>query len=361
MDDRFKLLAKQLIRGVKVVEGSKVSIFMTDFSAMEAVEAFVSECYQVGAIPQVLATDEKFDRLAVAYASDEVLTQAPPLEINAMQWADVHVSFRAMVPPDPDFLDERRIAIQKKGKGEVSTSRWKETRWCLVRLPSQEWADLIGVSYDGLLGEFFAGCIADWESIEMQQLQLCSVLDGAKKIRIVSKDTDLVLGVGGRKWMSFAGEANLPDGEVATAPIDDDVNGHITFPGRFWFSGVPVTDLRLDFKNGRVVSHTASQGQEFVTNILATDAGSTALGELGIGTNGKVQTFTGDLLIDEKILGTVHVALGRAYPECLGVNESAVHWDIVKDLREPGGYLYVDDWALISDGQLSEMLSIFSQ
>lgn len=357
MDNRWELLAQQLIRGVKVGKDSKVSIFITDYSAMEAVEAFVAQCYLVGAIPQVLATDEKFDRLAIAHASEAVLAQAAPLEILAMQWSDVHVSFRGMVPPDPKFLDERRIAIQKKGKGVVSTSRWQETRWCLVRVPSKEWADLIELSYEVLLDEFFASCIADWDAIEKSQLRLCESLDSASQIRIVSKDTDLRLGVMGRKWVSFAGEANLPDGEIATAPLDQDVNGHITFPGRFWFAGVPISDLRLDFKDGRVVSHSAIEGQEFVTNILATDPGAMSLGELGIGTNSKVQTYTGDLLIDEKILGTVHIALGRAYPECLGVNESAVHWDIVKDLRQPGAFLYADDLMLIADGKLAAPLS----
>jgi aminopeptidase len=356
MDNRWEQLAHQLIQGVKVEKGSRVSIFMTDYSAIEAVEAFVAQCYQVGAIPQVLATDEKFDRLAVAHASDEALAQPAPLELLAMQWSDVHVSFRGMVPPDPKFLDEKRIAIQKKGKGVVSTSRWQETRWCLVRVPSKEWADLIDVPYEALLNEFFAGCIADWNSIEKAQLRLCESLDTVRQIRIISRDTDLRLGVTGRKWVSFAGEANLPDGEIATAPLDQDVNGHITFPCRFWFAGVPISNLRLDFKDGRVVSHFATEGQEFVTNILATDVGSRTLGELGIGTNSKVQTYTGDLLMDEKILGTVHIALGRAYPECLGINESAVHWDIVKDLREPGAFLYADDLILIGEGELAPPL-----
>jgi aminopeptidase len=191
------------------------------------------------------------------------------------------------------------------------------------------------------------------------QLAFCEQLNHAKKIHIVSNDTDLVMGINGRKWLSFSGEANLPDGEVASAPEETEVNGHIKFSEDFWFSGIRIRDLILWFKDGQVVDFSASEGAEFVAEVLGTDLGSRTLGEIGIGTNPNMKTFTGDLLLDEKILGTVHIALGRAYPDSLGINESALHWDIVKDLREKGGFLYVDDVAIISDGQLSGPLAKF--
>lgn len=359
MDDRWNLLAKQLVHGVGVEKGSKVSIFMTDSSAMDAVSTFVAECHRIGAVPQVLAVDEKFDRAAVAFANEETLASAPPLEMLAMEWSDVHVSFRAMVTPSVDPLEERRIAIQKKGKGEVAAARWAKTRWCLVRIPSEEWAELIGVSHGLLLDEFFAGCIADWSEVERKQERLCRLLSTADSFRIVTPDTDLHLGVAGRKWISFAGEANLPDGEIAIAPVDNDVNGHIGFEKEFWFSGVRISGLRLEFLNGEVVAHSAREGEKFVSSILGTDVGARFVGELGIGLNSYVQTVTGDLLIDEKILGTVHIALGRAYPECLGVNESSIHWDIIKDLRVRDAFLYADQKAIISDGELSTELQVF--
>jgi aminopeptidase len=350
-DDRWARLATQLVRGTQVTAGSTVGIFVTDVVAMPAVEAFVAECYRVGAAPQVLATDERFDRLAVQFASDDILREPPALELESMRWADVHVSFRAMIAPGDAAVDAARLALQRKAKGAVSAARWHNTRWALVRVPTLEWADLIQKPFATLLDEFFAGCLADWSSLRARWDALCRELDAVDSVRIVSDDTDLTLRTTGRRWVSFAGEANLPDGEIATAPIDDDVNGFITFPGTQWFAGVTVSDLRLEFTAGRVTRSSATEGQGFVEHLLETDAGARTVGEVGIGTNALVQTTTGDLLIDEKILGTVHIALGRAYPQCGGINESALHWDIVKDLRAPSGYLYAGDRQLIAAGR----------
>ena len=349
VDARWGDLARQLVAGTSVVEGSTVAIFMTDVSVMPAVEAFVAECYRIGAMPQVLAADERFDRLAVEFASEEVLSTGAPLELASMEWADVHVSFRGMVPSLAG-LDESRVALQRAGKGAVSTARWQHTRWCLVRVPTPGWADLAGVDYEALLDEFFGGCLADWRSLKSRWDELCASLSNASTVRITSPDTDISFGVAGRSWISFSGEANLPDGEIATAPLDDHVDGHITFPGTFWFAGVAVTDLRLEFTAGVVTGSHATAGADFVERLLETDAGARRVGELGIGTNALMHTLTGDLLIDEKILGTAHLALGRAYPDCGGVNESSLHWDIVKDLRAPGSFLTADDVALIADG-----------
>lgn len=359
MDNRWSLLANQLIRGLDITSNTKVSMFMNDFRCMEAVSAFVAECYKVGALPQVLATDERFDRFAQEFASDETLKSPAGLEVIAMEWADVHVSFRGMVAPDFD-VDQRKVALQRKGKGIVSTKRWQQTRWCIVRIPAIEWSKMINVDHEELLHEFFDSSIADWEKIGDLQSSLCDRLAEASQIRILSSDSDLVLGVAGRRWLSFAGEMNLPDGEVATAPIETSVNGHIKFPGVFWFSGIAIRDLILHFEGGKVVFFSATEGADLVAAVLETDDGSRHLGEIGIGTNPNMKTLTGDLLLDEKILGTVHIALGRAYPDSLGINESALHWDIVKDLREQGCFLYADDLELISNGKLRVPLANFS-
>lgn len=356
-DHRWALLAAQIAGGTRVRHGSKVSVFMTDRSAMAAVEAFVAECYRLGACPQVLAADERFDRSAVAYAPLDILAEPAPLELASMHWADIHVSFRGMVAPADDDVDEVRLAAQRRGKGIVSTARWEETTWSLVRVPTPEWAEMIGADHDVLLDEFFAGCLAPWAGLRARWDTLCAVLGQEETVRVVCSDTDITFRTGGRTWISFAGEANLPDGEIATAPLDDGVDGHIRFPGTFWFAGTAIGDLELRFDGGSVSRATATRGEGFVRELLNTDSGSRRVGELGIGTNAGVTTATGDLLIDEKILGTMHLALGRAYPACGGVNQSSLHWDIVKDLRTPGSYLYAGDHALISDGSIMGLLA----
>lgn len=357
VDSRWADLARQLAEGTQVETGTKVGIFVTDSQAMDAVSAFVDEVYRRGGLPQVLNVDERFDQSAVAFASDEVLATAGHLEELAMKWADVHVSFRGMALPPSVAQDPVRLAKQRKAKGKISTLRWRETRWCLVRVPTPDWANLIGASFETLLDEFFAGCIADWSTLDARWSQLCTELDGEQSIRIVSDDTDLRFSTTGRNWITFAGEANLPDGEIATAPVDNSATGFITFPGTLWFAGARIQDLRLEFEDGAVVKATATEGAELVNELLDTDEGSRRVGELGIGTNASVKTFTGDLLIDEKILGTVHIALGRAYPACGGVNESALHWDIVKDLRSDSSYLYAGDRAIIDEGKPTGLLA----
>ncbi|AVG24200.1 Aminopeptidase PepS [Pontimonas salivibrio] len=358
-DSRWADLARQLARGTQLSAGDKASIFMTDAGAMPAVEAFVEECYRCGAEPAVLLTTDEFDRAALRHLPDEVLHIAPGLELAAMEWSDVHVSFRSMVPPGPN-LSPRRSALQRRGKGLVSQARWESTRWCLVRVPTPEWADFIGEDFSQVQEEFFAGTLADWDALSSQQSDLCEHLNSATWVRVTSTDTDLTFGVKGRSWVGFAGEANLPDGEVATAPLDDEVDGHITFPGTFWFAGVAISDLRLVFERGLVVSAEASEGADFVTTLLESDPGARRVGELGIGTNSLIRTFTGDLLIDEKIMGTMHLALGRAYPECGGINESSIHWDIVKDLRSQGGAVESDVGTLISGGAPGALLAPFA-
>jgi aminopeptidase len=234
--------------------------------------------------------------------------------------------------------------------------RWQGTRWALVRVPSPEWAAAMGLDADVLLREWAASFDADWAEAATRMGSLCSALEPASSVVIEDSFGRLELPTAGRRWIAFSGEANWPDGEVATAPLEDQVNGVIRFPGVFSFAGVRIRDLELEFDGGSVIREDAAEGLDFVRMLLDTDGGSRRVGELGIGTNAALSTSTGDLLIDEKILGTVHIALGRAYPQCGGVNESALHWDVVRDLRD-GGTLRADGLDLIRDGVVQPALA----
>ncbi|WP_375003274.1 aminopeptidase [Aeromicrobium sp. CTD01-1L150] len=351
---RWTELARHLAEVNAVGAGTKVSIFATTASVLDAVAELVEEVYRRGGLPQVQLVEERYDRSSLAHASAEVLRQPAPMELASMQWADVHVSFRGMQAPAAE-LDGTRLGLQREGKGIVSTERWHGTRWTLVRIPSREWAELIGVPFAQLEDEFFAGTLADWGAHRQHLDALCDRLNDVRTVRILAEDTDLRLDCAGRTWVPFAGEANLPDGEVATAPHEDGVEGHIVFPGSFWFGGAEIKDLSLRFAAGEVVEFTAAVGADFVARML--DApGARRVGELGIGTNANMQTMTGDLLLDEKILGTAHIALGRSYPQCGGKNESTIHWDIVKDLRR-SGRLEADGTTLIDGTTYAPILS----
>lgn len=336
-------VSRAVAEGLGIGAGDEVSVFLTDHASFAIVEAFCAEVYRRGARPHVLLTDERIDRTALDLATPAVLADVPFIEAESMSRSNVHVSFRGMVPPrlgpgtHGDAETAVRLAAQRKAKGAISALRWHETRWAIVRVPTAEWAQFMGVEASVLFDEFFAGCLVDWQAELPAWNRLARRLEQTDLVRIVSADTDLSLRVTGRTSAVFAGEANWPDGEVATAPLDDGVDGHITFPERFYFAGQPVQGLRLDFVAGQVTSAAAAVGLDLVEALLDTDGGSRRIGELGIGLNSGMSTMTGDLLFDEKILGTIHVALGRAYPQCGGTNESSLHWDIVKDLRASSG------------------------
>ena len=188
----------------------------------------------------------------------------------------------------------------------------------------------------------YDACLLDWDAEAERMGEIKERFDRAGSVRIVGDGTDLTLGVTGREGVVSAGFRNMPDGEVFYSPVEDSADGVIAyseFPAVYL--GHDVEEARLVFRDGRVVESSASVGQDFLHQVLRTDDGASRLGELGLGCNPRITRFTRNVLFDEKIDGTVHLALGGSYTYAGGRNESAVHWDMVKDLR-PGGELYAD-------------------
>jgi aminopeptidase len=184
----------------------------------------------------------------------------------------------------------------------------------------------------------------------MFQNTLIARLAKASTLRVEAPGTSLELSVGGRTWINSDGRRNMPSGEVFTGPHEASANGHVRFGVPSSPAGVEVADVELEFRDGEVVSARAERGQTYLDRALATDEGSRRLGEVGIGTNFGIDRPIGAILFDEKIGGTLHLALGRSYPESGGKNVSALHWDLILDLRE-GGRLWADDDLLQQDGR----------
>ena len=175
-------------------------------------------------------------------------------------------------------------------------------------------------------------------------------MEGRNEIHVEGEGTDLILEVGGRTWLPSDGKENFPDGEIFTGPIETQTRGHITFSYPAIYGGVAVEGIRLDFEGGRVVDARAQKNENFLIKKLDTDPGARVLGEIGIGTNFGITNFSGEILLDEKIGGTVHLAVGASYPESGGTNDSAIHWDMVCDLRR-GGRITVDGDVLQEEGR----------
>ena len=183
--------------------------------------------------------------------------------------------------------------------------------------------------------------VAAWRELSDRQARVVERLSQAREIRIEADGTDLRLRVEGRTWINSDGRRNMPSGEVFTGPLEDSANGTIRFTIPSSPRGVSVEGVELTFEDGKVASATAERGQGYLDAALATDPGARFLGELGIGTNAGIDRATGSILLDEKMAGTVHLALGRSYPETGGRNVSALHWDLICDLRA-GGRLTAD-------------------
>jgi aminopeptidase len=232
-----------------------------------------------------------------------------------------------------------------------------DLRWCITLYPTHASAQEAGTSLTDY-EEFVYGAmllqhddpVAAWKAQGKEQQRIADFLSETREVRIVAKNTDLRLAIAGRKWENADGLKNFPDGEVFSSPIEDSVNGVIAYTFPAIYGGREVDGIRLTFEHGRVVKAEAEKGNDFLQEMLNMDAGARVIGELGVGTNYGIQRFTKNMLFDEKIGGTVHLALGAGYPETGSLNVSSLHWDMLLDLRG-GGEIYADGRLVQKNGK----------
>ena len=258
---------------------------------------------------------------------------------------------RALVGVDP-----QRIASAARARQPIREASLKK-RWCSTLWPTPANAEHAGMTL-GAFSAFVAkalfldrpsGAVAAWGELGAFQQQLIGRLKKARTIRIEAAGTDLTLSVKGRTWVNSDGRRNMPSGEVFTGPLEASASGRIRFDVPSSPQGVQVSGVQLELRDGEVVGASAEEGDDYLQHALTIDAGAKRVGELGIGTNYGIDRPIGAILFDEKIGGTVHVALGRSYPETGAKNESALHWDLICDLRA-GGRLTADGVVVQEDG-----------
>jgi aminopeptidase len=352
-DKRWKQLGEVLVNySTSVQPGERVMIAMMEVETYPLAHAVYEAVIKAGGYPQTQFLSETLRHSLMAYGSEDQINWVPEIEAYGMEWADVYIGLRgahnlyenADIPTD--VLAQNQVAM-----GKVSTMRWQQTRWCLVRVPNESFAQQAETNLETITDMFFDACLLDWEAESRRWHEQAAKLNGSKQVRLLGKDTDLSFSVAGRSWVVFDGKINMPDGEIFTAPVTETLNGVISFEFPGVLSGRLMHDIRLEWKNGALVHASASTNEDYLHRVIASDPGASLIGEFAIGTNMRVNRFTKDILIDEKIGGTVHMALGRAYPECGGTNQSAIHWDIVKDTRTEGA-LYVDDRLVLENGRI---------
>ena len=352
MDKRWYHLADILVNYSTVVEaGDRVMVAMKEIETLPLARAVYEEAVKAGAYVQVQFLSDYLRHSLMRYGSREQVEWVPEIEAYGLEWADVYIGLRGAHNLH-EFADVEPgvLAVHRRAMGEISAMRWGKTRWCLVRVPNESFAQQAETDVETITDFFFEATLRDWASEARRWHEIASALEEGDQVRLTGRETDLCFSTVGRKWMVGDGQFNMPDGEIYTAPVNSTLNGTIYFEFPGILGGRQVQDIRLTWRDGELVDASAVENEAFLHHVLATDAGSSLLGEFGIGTNYGLDRFCRDILIDEKIGGTVHIALGRAYPECGGTNRSALHWDIIKDTREEGA-IYLDGRKVFERGR----------
>lgn len=280
-----------------------------------------------------------------ALAADAILDNVHAADLEDMHGVDGLI--RVILSEDTPEADPQRRARLLASRAALNSARAGK-KWSLTLYPTPHGAEKAGMTSeqyeDFVMRAMYLDRpdpVAAWGEVRERQARLIERVSRADTVQIQSANADLSLRVKGRTWANSDGKRNMPSGEIFTGPLEDSANGWVRFDIPATYQGVMVRGARLEFRNGQVVAASADEGEATLLAALDTDPGARFLGELGIGTNDGIQHPSGNILFDEKIGGTVHLAVGRSYPETGGLNHSAVHWDLINDLRQ-GGRLLLD-------------------
>jgi aminopeptidase len=349
-DPRIERLAELLVGySLDVQPGNLVRI-----DGSELASPLITEVYRAvlrrGALPYANVKLTGLTEILLDEASDEQLVYVSDSEWNEMRrldrylfiWADENT--RSLTRADPDRMQRSIAARRALAQVQHDRAERGEMSWCGVQYPTHAHAQEAEMSLREYEEFVYRACHvtgdadpADhWRSVARDVDARARELTEVRELRVVGRDTDLRLVVAGRTWTGSKGRRNMPDGEVMTGPVETGTSGVVSFNLPAVFAGREVAGVRLRFEGGRVVESEATAGEDYLNTLLDMDAGSRILGECAFGLNYEIDRFTRNTLFDEKMGGTMHFALGSSYARTGGRNTSALHWDMVLDLREEG-------------------------
>jgi len=352
-DKRWKQMGEVLVNQcVQVKPGEKVYIAQHEEETWPLALATYEAAIKAGGYPQIQMKSEYLRRAFMKYGTEEQYSWAPEIEIKAMEWADCYIALRGGFNLDLFHdIPADILAKNQHAHGIVSSARWKNTRWTLSRVPNEAFAQQAGLDLETITDLYFNASLLDYDAYLEKWNKWTAKLKGTSDAHVIGKNTDLKLSFKGRTWADPRVTINVPGGETFTAPLLETVNGHIWFENPGVLGGKLMHDLYLEWKDGELVKASASTNDDYLQRIVRTDPGASKIGEFAIGLNDKLTHFTNDILWDENIYGTMHIALGRAYTHVGGTNESAIHWDIVKDMRKEGEFI-IDGMTILKNGKL---------
>jgi aminopeptidase len=361
-DPRVTKLAKVLVNySLELKPGQQFMLRSTPY-AHELTLAVYEEAVKAGAYVMPLISVPGADEVFFKHASDVQLEYISPVRKLITETFDATLNIGAEYNTrELTHVDPKRIALMRKagaplGKKFMERAARKELRWCYTEFPTQASAQEADMSLRDFEDFVYGAGMLDlddpvtfWKAEGEHQKKLIDWLNGRKQAALKGANVDLRMSIEGRVFVEADGKYNFPDGEIFTGPVEDSVNGWIRFKYPAIYDGQEVTDIELWFEDGKVVKEKASKNQELLTALLDTDPGARYLGEWGIGTNYGIQRFVKNMLFDEKIGGTIHLAVGATYPETGGKNDSGLHWDMLCDMAE--SEIVVDGDLFYKDGK----------
>ena len=361
-DQRADALAQILVRYSTRVEKGDVCVIQSTTTAEPLVQAVYEEVLKAGGLPVMQMTSEGAAAAFYSLASDEQLEWVAPTSTWAVEEADVRIAImadanaRELSGTDPKKQARSQQARKPLMDTAMRRSASGEYRWALTLFPTHAYAAEAAMSLSDYEDFYYRACLATdgdpvtaWQRQSDEVNRITDWLNGKEQVHIQGPGTDIKLGVAGRTWVPCSGEHNMPDGETFTGPIEDSVEGEVAFSFPATYGGREVSGVRFRFEGGRIVDASAERGEAFLFEMLDTDDGARRIGELGIGCNPGMNRYMRNIYFDEKMNGTVHVALGGGFEFLGGTNKSAIHWDILKDLRS-GGRIELDGKIVHKDG-----------
>jgi len=356
-DSRNCRLAKVFLNhSLKVKPKEKVLITCSDSAAFDLVKATYVETLKQGAYPvlDVAGIDFALGRSHISGLSYQFFKTANKWQLSyfpkkileaKIDWADAYIRIASIDNvAELAQISPEKMTLRQKLVRPLMDKMIDSDRWVLTYYPTPSMAQEAGVAYDWLVDFYYRSCLVDYRKMKQNLKKLEKALDQGNRVRITGEKTDLTFSIKGRLAQACFGERNIPDGEVFLCPVEGTAQGKIYFDLSTKAFSREVKGIHLEFKDGRVVSAKADIGQNVLEKMLATDPGAKQIGEFAIGANPKIKRVMKNTLFDEKINGTIHLALGRAYSEKRGggKNKSAIHWDIVKTMNPKNSKILVD-------------------
>lgn len=354
-DPRIVKLAKNLISySVNLQKGEKILIENTGIQK-DLVNELINAAYEAGGYPFVLLKEPEVTRALLMGAQTEQLDIWADIEAHAMKQMDAYIGLRSgdNINELSDVPSEKNDLYGKTVGNKVHREiRVPKTKWCVLRYPNSSMAQLANMSTESFETFYFDVCNLDYSKMSEAMDPLVELMNRTDKVRITGPGTDLTFSIKDIPAIKCAGQMNIPDGEVFTAPVRESVNGTLTYNTPSPYHGFTFDNVSLTFKDGKII-HAKSNDSDRINKIFDTDEGARFIGEFAIGVNPFIQHPMKDILFDEKIDGSFHFTPGQAYDEAWNGNNSAIHWDMVCIQRPDygGGEIYFDDVLIRKDGR----------